>query len=51
MVKGEFYVYHEVTGGDGVDVVIEMLANVNLDTDTTLLRKYGTVVVSSSLIT
>lgn len=33
------------TGGRGVDVVLEMLANVNLATDLRLLAKYGRVVV------
>ena len=34
-----------VTGGRGVDIVLEMLANVNLATDLRLLAKYGRVVV------
>jgi len=33
------------TGGRGVDVIVEMLANVNLDRDLTLLAKHGRVVV------
>jgi NADPH:quinone reductase len=33
------------TGGHGVDVIIEMLANVNLDRDLGLLAKHGRVVV------
>ncbi len=36
------------TGGRGVDLVIEMLANVNLDTDLTLLANGGRVVVVGS---
>ena len=35
----------EATGGVGVDVVLEMLANVNLDRDLTLLAPKGRVVV------
>lgn len=33
------------TGGRGVDLIIEMLANVNLDRDLNLLAKYGRIVV------
>jgi len=36
------------TGGRGVDVIIEMLANVNLDQDTTALAKFGRIVVVGS---
>lgn len=36
------------TDGRGVDVVLEMLANVNLDTDLTLLARFGRVVVIGS---
>ncbi|CAH1785497.1 unnamed protein product [Owenia fusiformis] len=35
----------EYTDGEGVDVIIEMLANVNLATDLTLLKTNGKVVV------
>jgi NADPH2:quinone reductase len=35
----------KVTGGKGVNVVLEMLANVNLATDTKLLAQYGRVIV------
>jgi NADPH:quinone reductase len=35
----------EATGGRGVDVVLEMLANVNLNTDLGLLAAHGRVVV------
>jgi NADPH:quinone reductase len=35
----------KATGGRGVDVIIEMLANVNLDRDLSLLAKHGRVVV------
>lgn len=35
----------EATGGRGVDVILEMLANVNLDRDLTLLAPKGRVVV------
>lgn len=36
------------TDGRGVDVVLEMLANVNLDTDLNLLARFGRVVVIGS---
>ena len=35
----------KATGGRGVDVIVEMLANVNLDRDLSLLAKHGRVVV------
>jgi len=35
----------KVTGGDGIDVVLEMLANVNLATDLKILAKGGRVIV------
>lgn len=35
----------EITGGRGVDVITEMLANVNLAKDLTMLAKHGRVVV------
>jgi NADPH:quinone reductase len=35
----------KVTGGKGVNVVLEMLANVNLATDLKLLAQYGRVIV------
>lgn len=35
----------QITGGRGVDVILEMLANVNLQKDLPLLAKYGRVVV------
>jgi len=35
----------KATGGRGVDLIIEMLANVNLDRDLSLLAKFGRVVV------
>ena len=35
----------KVTGGRGIDVVLEMLANVNLATDLRLLATYGRVIV------
>ena len=38
----------ELTGGRGVDVVLEMLANANLDTDLALLAPRGRVVVIGS---
>jgi NADPH2:quinone reductase len=37
-----------LTGGRGVDVILEMLANVNLATDLTLLALHGRVVVIGS---
>jgi NADPH2:quinone reductase len=38
----------QATRGSGVDVVLEMLANVNLDTDLNLLARFGRVVVIGS---
>lgn len=38
----------ELTGGQGVNVIVEMLANVNLGKDLTLLAKFGRVVVVGS---
>jgi NADPH2:quinone reductase len=38
----------ELTGGEGVDVILEMLANVNLGKDLTMLAKGGRVVVIGS---
>jgi NADPH2:quinone reductase len=37
-----------LTGGHGVDVVLEMLANVNLDQDLDLLAQHGRVVIIGS---
>jgi NADPH2:quinone reductase len=37
-----------LTGGRGVDVILEMLANVNLGKDLPLLAKYGRVIVIGS---
>jgi NADPH2:quinone reductase len=38
----------DLTGGRGVDVVLEMLANVNLGKDLTVLARFGRVVVIGS---
>ena len=38
----------QATGGRGVDVIVEMLANVNLGTDLTILAKNGRVVIIGS---
>ena len=38
----------KATGGKGADVILEMLANVNLAKDLTLLAKYGRVIVIGS---
>jgi NADPH2:quinone reductase len=38
----------KATGGDGVDVIVELLANVNLDKDLTILAKRGRVVIIGS---
>jgi NADPH:quinone reductase len=35
----------QATGGRGVDLIVEMLANVNLDRDLSLLAKHGRVIV------
>ena len=37
-----------LTGGNGVNVILEMLANVNLGKDLPLLAKYGRVIVIGS---
>lgn len=37
-----------VTAGQGPDVIIEMLANVNLETDLNMIAKYGRIVVVGS---
>jgi NADPH2:quinone reductase len=38
----------DITAGRGVDLILEMLANVNLGKDLTMLAKYGRVVVIGS---
>ncbi len=38
----------QITGGRGVDIILEMLANVNLGKDLTVLAKYGRVIVIGS---
>ena len=38
----------DLTGGRGVDVILEMLANVNLGKDLTVLARFGRVVVIGS---
>jgi NADPH2:quinone reductase len=38
----------KLTGGEGVDVILEMLANVNLGKDLRLLAKHGRVIVIGS---
>jgi NADPH2:quinone reductase len=38
----------QATGGHGVDVIVEMLANVNLGKDLTILAKGGRVVIIGS---
>ena len=38
----------DLTGGAGVDLILEMLANVNLGKDLTILAKFGRVVVIGS---
>ena len=35
----------KLTGGRGVDAILEMLANVNLDKDLSVLAKFGRIVV------
>ena len=39
---------HDLTAGSGVDVILEMLANVNLDKDLKLLAENGRVVIIGS---
>ena len=43
--KDYLFQIEELTCGQGVDVILEMLANVNLQNDLELLAKYGRVVV------
>ena len=43
----ELRVLQDFTGGTGVDVVMEMLANVNLQNDLEILKKHGRIIVSS----
>ena len=38
----------QITGGRGVDIILEMLANVNLGKDLTVLAKHGRVIVIGS---
>ena len=38
----------KLTGGKGVDIILEMLSNVNLGKDLTMLAKFGRVVVIGS---
>lgn len=45
---GRFEAIREASGGRGVDLIIEMLANVNLDADLKLLSPGGRVVVVGS---
>ena len=37
----------EATGGKGPDIIVEMLANVNLQTDLTIINQGGIIVVRS----
>lgn len=46
MVKLNFFNSQKATGGKGVDVILEMLADVNLDKDLDILAFRGRVVVS-----
>ncbi len=39
---------NKVTGGKGVDVVLEMAAHLNLDKDLTVLAKYGRIIIIGS---
>src|SRR5205823_4646595 len=45
---GHFDKIMKATGGRGVDVVVELLANVNLGKDLTIIAKTGRVVVIGS---
>jgi NADPH:quinone reductase len=40
-----FQAIQDATNGDGVDVILEMLADVNLDNDLRLVARYGRIVV------
>ncbi|KAL4218608.1 hypothetical protein ACF0H5_021198 [Mactra antiquata] len=43
--KGYMEKILESTGGNGPDLIIEMLANVNLDADMQIVNKYGIIVI------
>ena len=45
----DFVLFQEYAGGAAVDVVLEMLANVNLQNDLQILAKHGRVIVSTEL--
>ena len=47
-VPDHFEQIMKATGGHGVDVIVEMLANVNLGKDLTILAKGGRVVIIGS---
>ena len=40
----------QATGARGVDIILEMLANVNLSHDTKLLAQNGRVIVGSAVV-
>lgn len=41
-----FFLFQEITDNNGVNIVLEMLANVNLDKDLDILSPKGRVAVS-----
>ena len=42
------YVTQEATGGKGPDIIIEMLASVNIEKDLQIINTSGTIAVSPS---
>ena len=44
----KYYVTQEATGGKGPDIIIEMLASVNIEKDLQIINTSGTIAVSSS---
>ena len=43
-------IFQAATEGDGVDVIIEMMANVNLQKDLEMINYHGRIVVCSYII-
>ena len=40
------HILQEFVGGKGVNMIIELVADVNMDTDVKLLAKFGRIMVS-----
>lgn len=43
-------IFQDATNGEGPDLIIEMLANVNLEKDLSMIRKNGRIIVSTSFM-